>query len=222
MSIWWLQMQSNMLTTFWNALHITKTNMLWYTLIAITMNSYVHVYYLYTLFTHATATGVLVRQTLSTTLASVGWKILCNFRLISTKYSLWKKRIEYEILEWHSKMIMMVVKPTVKTYRVFWKISRRLISRSFPFRVNTVLLPAFTKDTRDDLPILDSQSFQASTFSDKLNALPSLSKLEYTKNPDFCSRGTSITKVIFLYEKAQIPIKSRDTESLEFKLISWR
>ena len=88
--------------------------------------------------------------------------------------------------------------------------------------MKTVLLPAFTKDTRDNLPILDSQSFQASTFSDKLDVLGSPSKLEYTKNPDFFSRGTSITKVIFLYEKAQIPIKSRDTESLEFELISRR
>jgi len=142
---------------------------------------------------HATATGVLVRQTFLTTFVSVGCKTLCNFRLISTKYS-----------------------------KVFWKISRRLISRSFPFSVNTVLFPALTQDTRDNLPMLESQSFQASTFSDSLHVLASPSKLEYTKKPDFGSRGTSMTKVIFRYENAQIPIKSRETESLEFELISCR
>lgn len=98
---------------------------------------------------YATATGVLVRHTLSTTLASVGCNTLCNLRLISTKYS-----------------------------KVFWKIAHRLISLSLPFSVKTLLFPALTHDTRDILPMLASQSFHALTFSEILYFVASPSKLE--------------------------------------------
>ena len=104
--------------------------------------------YFHSLF-YATATGVLVRHTLSTTLASVGCNTLCNLRLISTKYS-----------------------------KVFWKIAHRLISLSLPFSVKTLLFPALTHDTRDILPMLASQSFHALTFSDILYFVASPSKLE--------------------------------------------